>query len=89
MTASKPTGADMHKTSEADIQEFVQKLVKDENATVSSTTPLFKSKIIDSMNILDLIGFVEKRLGRRLKDAEVVMPNFSSIGKIAQTFFQP
>lgn len=38
------------------------------------------------MNILYLIGYVEKALGRRLNDDEIVMSNFRTVRVIANTF---
>jgi acyl carrier protein len=38
------------------------------------------------MNILDLIGYVETALGRRLEDDEIVMSNFTTVRAIARTF---
>lgn len=38
------------------------------------------------MNILYLIGYVEKALGRRLTDDEIVMSNFRTVRVIAHTF---
>jgi len=55
---------------------------------ITPDTLLFKSKILDSMNILDLIGYVEKQIGRRLKDTEISMENFRSVRMIADTFFK-
>jgi len=69
--------------------EFVQRLSSDGSGTLSATTQLFKDRVLDSMNILDLIGFVEKKLGRKLKSEEITMQNFGSVEKIEQSFFQP
>ena len=38
------------------------------------------------MNILYLIGYVEKAIGRRLTDDEIVMSNFRTVRVIANTF---
>jgi len=55
---------------------------------VDADTLLFETKLIDSINILYLIGYVEKALGRRLTDAEIVMSNFRSVRVIANTFLR-
>jgi len=67
--------------------EFVRRrLLKRKGVRVDADTPLFESKLIDSINILYLIGYVEKALGRRLTDDEIVMSNFRSVRVIANTF---
>ena len=67
--------------------EFVRRrLLKQQGVQVDADTPLFERKLIDSINILYLIGYVEKALGRRLTDDEIVMSNFRSVRVIAHTF---
>ncbi len=39
--------------------------------------------IIDSMNILELVMFVEERFGVHVEDEEIVPDNFDSVSKIA------
>jgi acyl carrier protein len=67
--------------------DFVRRrLLKQKGVRVDADTPLFESRLIDSMNILYLIGYVEKALGRRLTDDEIVMSNFRTVRVIAKTF---
>jgi acyl carrier protein len=67
--------------------DFVRRrLLKQKGVRVDADTPLFESRLIDSMNILYLIGYVEKALGRRLNDDEIVMSNFRTVRVIANTF---
>jgi acyl carrier protein len=67
--------------------DFVRRrLLTRKDVRVDADTPLFESKLIDSINILYLIGYVEKALGRRLTDDEIVMSNFRSVRVIANTF---
>ena len=69
--------------------DFVRRrLLKQRGAMVDVDTPLFERKLIDSINILYLIGYVEKALGRRLTDDEIVMSNFRSVRVIAETFLR-
>jgi acyl carrier protein len=69
--------------------DFVRRrLLKQKEARVDADTPLFERKLIDSINILYLIGYVEKTLGRRLTDDEIVMSNFRSVRVIAETFLR-
>jgi acyl carrier protein len=69
--------------------DFVRRrLLKHNEVRVDADTPLFESRLIDSINILYLIGYVEKGLGRRLTDDEIVMSNFRTVRVIANTFLR-
>ncbi|MDQ6885130.1 MAG: acyl carrier protein [Candidatus Dormibacteraeota bacterium] len=69
--------------------DFVRRrLLKQKGAQVDADTSLFERRLIDSINILYLIGYVEKALGRRLTDDEIVMSNFRSVRVIAETFLR-
>ena len=61
-------------------------LLEGESRQITADTPLFKEKVLNSMNVLDLIRYVERRLGRRLEDREIVMANFASVRTIAEAF---
>lgn len=39
--------------------------------------------IVDSMNVLELVMFVEQRFGVKVEDSEIVPDNFDSIAKLA------
>jgi len=67
---------------------FIASIRKDEKMAIQPDTLLFKDKVLDSLNILSLIGYVEERLGRRLLDDELIMKNFESAQTIHTTFFK-
>ncbi|MDP9352677.1 MAG: phosphopantetheine-binding protein [Chloroflexota bacterium] len=62
-------------------------VLEDGGKPIAADTQLFKEKRLNSMNILDLIGYVEQHLGRRLEDREIVMANFESVRSITRAFF--
>lgn len=67
--------------------EFVNyHLIPEGSPSVNIHTLLFKEKILDSMTILNLIGYIEKIRGQRLKEEEVVMSNFESVEAMAKAF---
>ncbi len=66
---------------------IVDSLLAGGSRQIAADTPLFKEKLLNSMNILDLVGYVERHLGRRLEDQEIVMANFESVRAITRTFF--
>jgi acyl carrier protein len=68
--------------------KFVKSICKNKELSIKSETLLFKEKVLDSMNILDLMGYIEKHLGRRLTDSEIVASNFESVKKLEDTFLK-
>jgi len=78
----------MQTKKEVDILQFIKtSLLKNKDVEISLKTQLFKERLVDSMNILKLIGYVENKLNRKLSDNEIVMKNFESAGSIIETFF--
>jgi acyl carrier protein len=78
----------VNKPIEEEILGFIRSsLLKKSQVQLVAKTLLFKDHIIDSMNILDLIGFIEKKLGRRLSGKEVVMSNFKNVSAMRKAFF--
>ena len=53
---------------------------------IESDTKLFAEKILDSMNILDLIGYVKKVTGKELSDDDLVMSKWKSVDAICENF---
>ena len=50
--------------------------------TITSDEPLFSSGLIDSFSMVDLLAFVEKSAGRRIRVVDVNLDNFDSIDRI-------
>lgn len=72
---------------EESLEAFVQKLVG-ERVPIRRNTRLFERGIIDSMRVVDLIAFVESRIGRRVPDEMITLENFRSIDAISRSFFR-
>jgi 2-hydroxymuconate-semialdehyde hydrolase len=53
---------------------------------VDAETPLFEDGLIDSLNILRLIAFLETRRGREIPDRDVVMSRFHNVRTIVESF---
>ena len=69
--------------------KFVEEtILKDRSAHIDSTTLLFATHILRSMNILDLIGYVEKMTGTKISDDDLVMSKWRSIDVIVENFFE-
>ena len=71
---------------ERDLVQYIETRLLKHTGRIRPTTPLFRDRLVDSMNILSLIGYVEHALGRRLRDDEVVMSNFDSARAIVKAF---
>jgi acyl carrier protein len=39
--------------------------------------------VVDSMNVLELVSFVEEKYGVRVEDREIVPDNFDSVARLA------
>ena len=68
--------------------QFIEAIRKDGGPALEPDTLLFKDRILDSLNVLNLIGYVEERIGRPLEDQEVIMKNFESARKIVESFLE-
>jgi acyl carrier protein len=49
---------------------------------VENDTALFSTGLIDSLNVIELVCFVEEQLGRAIPPAEITLENFDSIDRI-------
>jgi acyl carrier protein len=68
--------------------DFVtMELLDGRDMLIEVETPLFEDRLIDSMNILKLIGYIENKLGRRLDEKDIVMPNFRTVRTMVEAFF--
>lgn len=63
------------------------RLCNDPAMDIRPQSQLFAERIIDSINVLPLVGFVEEKLGRPLRDDELVMAHFASVEAIVSSFF--
>lgn len=57
------------------------------DTVLDATTPLFKSGLIDSMGILDLLAFVEATTERTIPTHKVDMQYFGNVAAITKTFW--
>jgi len=77
----------MKELNETELMDFIKNnLLKDKKTFITKSTLLFKERILDSMNILDIIGFIEDRINRKIRDEELVMSNFKNVKSIIEVF---
>jgi acyl carrier protein len=53
---------------------------------VDADTPLFATKLLDSLKVLELIAFTEQAIGRPIPDSHIRMDNFQTVACIATVF---
>ena len=53
---------------------------------VDTDTPLFASRLLDSLKVLELIAFTEQAIGRPIPDSHIRMDNFQTVARIATVF---
>ncbi len=69
-----------------ELTQFIQReLVGDDQAlVVDPETRLIDGGLIDSMGLMQIIGFIEERTGIRISDEEVLPENFETVGSMEQ-----
>jgi acyl carrier protein len=74
---------------EQELIDFIRtRVAKNHSVAITPTTPLFRDRLLDSMNILGLIGYVEAHIGRKLAAREIVMANFASVRDVVRGFLE-
>lgn len=52
--------------------------------TLDDETALFSSGLIDSLSVMDLVCFVEERIGRSVPVTDITLDNFDSVSRIVR-----
>jgi acyl carrier protein len=60
-----------------------QELMRGRNANLTEDTDLLGAGIIDSLGVLQLVAFVDERLGVQIPDEDVTYENFHSVRALA------
>jgi acyl carrier protein len=53
---------------------------------VDVDTPLFATRLLDSLKVLELIAFTEQAVARAIPDSHIRMDNFQTVARIAAVF---
>jgi acyl carrier protein len=81
-----------HRDMAEDLIRFINDVLPEIHAgqkqrlQVDRDTCLFESGLIDSMGILHLMAFIERKTGRKIPPRMVVMKHFRSVEAICQAF---
>jgi len=58
-------------------------LFNGDNYPYSDDASFLEEGIVDSMNLLEIVGFVEERFGIKIESNHIVPENFDSVSKLA------
>ena len=74
-------------------EEFVSQMlvwlndeVAPKGVRVDADTPLFATRLLDSLKVLELIAFTEQAIGGAIHDSHIRMDNFQTVARIAAVF---
>ena len=81
-SAAGPTRAAI----ERDLLAWCSARLAPPGVVLTADTPLFASRLVDSIRILELIAWVERAIGTTVPDAAIRMDNFASVRRIAAVF---
>lgn len=70
-----------------ELMDFINKrIIGSKNYYVDENSKLFENRIINSMKIIELIAFVEKKLKIKIHEDMITMENFESVLVITNKF---
>jgi acyl carrier protein len=72
----------------SDMLEWLNRRLAPPGVMIDADTPLFRTGIINSIRILELIAWTERATGRTILDRDIRMDNFQSVGRIADVFVE-
>ena len=65
-----------------DIRAFLCNLVYMEEDEIDNEDPLFSTGIVDSVSLIELVGYVEKRASIKVSPGQLTLENWDSINRI-------
>jgi acyl carrier protein len=67
------------------IAYIMKEFVEDPDQKIDETTLLISSGLIDSLSIVSLVAFIDKKFGVKIPDEKGTVDNFETITKIIET----
>ncbi|ENU36993.1 MULTISPECIES: acyl carrier protein [Acinetobacter] len=71
-----------------EIITFLEEATKAEKGNIEMSTELIDSGIVDSLSIVGLIAFLEKKMNKTILYEEINLEDFSSVKNIVSKFSQ-
>lgn len=66
-----------------DILEYIaESTMLPSNCGISVDTPLFSSQVLDSLNMVALIAFLEETFGIEVKPMDIAVENFDTVNRM-------
>jgi len=66
------------------IAYIMKEFVEDPDEEIDETTLLISSGLIDSLSIVSLVAFIDKKFGVKIPDEKGTVDNFETINKIIE-----
>lgn len=68
-----------------EIRRFIiEKFLLNSGDNLDDDMPLIETNTVDSVGILEIVGFIENHFGLKVEDEELTAENLDSINKIAR-----
>jgi acyl carrier protein len=68
---------------ESQIREFIQReLYFAEDSTLTDDASFLETGVVDSMGVMELVGFLQTRYGLSVPPEDLIVANFDSISKL-------
>jgi 2-hydroxymuconate-semialdehyde hydrolase len=65
--------------------DYIKKeFVDDPDEEIDENTPLMSSGLIDSLSIVSLVAFIDKKYGVKIPDEKGTVENFETVNKIIE-----
>jgi 2-hydroxymuconate-semialdehyde hydrolase len=64
------------------IAYIMKEFVEDPDEEIDENTPLMSSGLIDSLSIVSLVAFIDKKYGIKIPDEKGTVENFETVTKI-------
>ena len=65
---------------------WLNEVLAPKDVRVDVDSPLFATRLLDSLKVLELIAFTEQAIGRPIPDSHIRMDNFQTVARIATVF---
>ncbi|MFO7525102.1 MAG: acyl carrier protein [Ignavibacteriaceae bacterium] len=62
---------------------IVENFLFGDNSKLNDDTDFFRSGIVDSTGMLELVGFIETSFPLKVEDEELIVNNFSSLNNVS------
>jgi 2-hydroxymuconate-semialdehyde hydrolase len=67
------------------IEYIMKEFVEDLDEELDENTPLISSGLIDSLSVVSLVAFIDKKYGVKIPDEKGTVDNFETVSKIIET----